>query len=85
MMDAMTVESSQVTDKPAPVTDAESGVSARTAGKERPAGWLKVGAVAAASALVGGLAAAWYYRKTLARMQEAETRAPETDSSSFEG
>lgn len=36
-----------------------------------PANWLKVGAVAAASALVGGLAAAWYYRHTLARLQQA--------------
>jgi len=35
-------------------------------------GWFKVGAVAAASALVGGLAAAWYYRKTLKTLQDAE-------------
>jgi flagellar basal body-associated protein FliL len=31
--------------------------------------WIRVGAVAAASALAGGLAAAWFYRKTLKRMQ----------------
>jgi len=36
-------------------------------------GWLKLGTVAAASALVGGLAAAWYYRKTLKTLQEAES------------
>ncbi|HVZ83438.1 MAG TPA: hypothetical protein VG893_07155 [Terracidiphilus sp.] len=42
-------------------------------------------AVAAASALVGGLAAAWYYRKTLARLQEAEERpAPVEDYESLE-
>ena len=35
-------------------------------------GWLKVGALAAASALAGGLAAAWFYRKTLARLRQAE-------------
>lgn len=35
------------------------------------AGWFRVGVIAAASALAGGLAAAWYYRKTLARLQEA--------------
>jgi hypothetical protein len=34
--------------------------------------WLNVGAVAAVSALAGGLAAAWYYRKTLRTLQEAE-------------
>jgi len=28
--------------------------------------------VAAVSALAGGVAAAWYYRKTLARLQQAE-------------
>jgi hypothetical protein len=37
-----------------------------------PAGWLKVGAVAAASALAGGLLAAWWYRKTLAKLRQAE-------------
>lgn len=37
-----------------------------------PHGWLKVGAVAAASAVLGGLAAAWFYRKTLSRLREAE-------------
>lgn len=35
--------------------------------------WIKVGAIAAASALAGGLAAAWYYRKTLDRLREAES------------
>jgi hypothetical protein len=34
--------------------------------------WVKVGAVALASALAGGLAAAWWYKKTLSRLQEAE-------------
>lgn len=36
-----------------------------------PQGWLKVGAIAAASAVLGGLAAAWFYRKTLSRLREA--------------
>ncbi len=35
--------------------------------------WLKVGVLAAASAVAGGLAAAWYYRKTLRTLQEAES------------
>ena len=34
--------------------------------------WVKVGAVAAVSALAGGLAAAWFYRRTLKRIQAAE-------------
>ena len=38
--------------------------------------WLKVGAVAAASAALGGLAAAWFYRKTLSRLREAENEFP---------
>ena len=37
-------------------------------GKSR---WVKMGLVAAASAVAGGLAAAWWYRKTLASLQEA--------------
>lgn len=39
--------------------------------------WLKVGAVAAASALAGGIAAAWFYRKTLTRLRQEEGRLPE--------
>jgi hypothetical protein len=34
--------------------------------------WVKVGAVAAVSALAGGLAATWFYRRTLRRIQAAE-------------
>jgi hypothetical protein len=36
------------------------------------AAWVGVGLVAAASALAGGLATAWWYRKTLHRLQEGE-------------
>jgi hypothetical protein len=36
-----------------------------------PRGWVKVGVIAAASAVLGGLAAAWFYRKTLSQLQEA--------------
>jgi hypothetical protein len=38
----------------------------------QPAGWLKVGAVAAGSALAGGLLAAWWYRRTLHKLRLAE-------------
>jgi hypothetical protein len=33
-------------------------------------GWLKVGVIAAGSALAGGLAAAWWHRKTLRKLRE---------------
>jgi hypothetical protein len=61
-------------------SDLESEVSpAATGTNGRPSGWLRVGMVAAASALAGGLAAAWYYRKTLARMRQAEENTPDPD------
>lgn len=44
-----------------------------------PKDWLKVGAIAAASAVLGGLAAAWFYRKTLSRLREAEERIPDSE------
>jgi hypothetical protein len=34
--------------------------------------WLKVGLIAAASAMVGGVAAAWWYRTTLKKLHQAE-------------
>ena len=37
-----------------------------------PSRWVKLGIVAAASALVGGVAAAWWYRKTLTKLLHAE-------------
>ncbi|WP_109489026.1 hypothetical protein [Occallatibacter savannae] len=43
-----------------------------------PQGWLRVGAIAAASAVVGGLAAAWFYRKTLSRLQDAGNDFPDS-------
>jgi len=55
-------------------TQADSATSPSQDGvKPSLKGWLKVGAIAAASALAGGLAAAWYYRKTLKTLQEAES------------
>ena len=43
-----------------------------------PRGWLRVGAIAAASAALGGLAAAWFYRKTLSRLREAGDEIPDS-------
>lgn len=43
-------------------------------------GWVRVGAIAAASAVLGGLAGAWFYRKTLSQLREAENEIPDSDS-----
>jgi hypothetical protein len=43
--------------------------------REDKSRWVKVGFVAVASALAGGLAAAWWYRKTLASLPDAEEAA----------
>ena len=42
-------------------------------------GWFKLGVIAAASAALGGLAAAWWYRKTLAKLQQAGETAENPD------
>jgi hypothetical protein len=47
---------------------------------ENRSGWAKVGAIAAASAVLGGLAAAWFYRKTLSQLREAEDEIADSDS-----
>jgi len=37
-----------------------------------PPRWIRIGLVAGASAVLGGMAAAWWYRKTLIRLRQAE-------------
>jgi hypothetical protein len=55
-------------------TNVESAISSQEEeSRPRLPAWLKVAAIAAASALAGGLAAAWYYRKTLNSLREAES------------
>jgi hypothetical protein len=49
-----------------------SGSAGEEAKPNGPAGWFRVGAVAAASAIAGGLLAAWWYRKTLKKLQQAD-------------
>jgi hypothetical protein len=57
----------------------ESADKAQSAATSKAASdWLRVGAVAAASAILGGLAAAWFYRKTLSRLREAGNEIPES-------
>jgi hypothetical protein len=38
---------------------------------ESPSKWWKIALVSAGSALAGGVAAAWWYRKTLTKLQES--------------
>jgi hypothetical protein len=56
----------------------EAGHGDTGTAKEPQRGWLKMGAVAAASVLAGGLAAAWFYRKTLAQLRQAESNGHNT-------
>jgi hypothetical protein len=44
--------------------------------QNRPENWVKVGAVAALSAIAGGLAAAWWYRRTLTKLRDADNDPP---------
>jgi hypothetical protein len=48
--------------------------STPNASEPAPPSWVKLGVVAAASVLAGGLAAAWWYRKTLTRLRQAEEK-----------
>ena len=58
--------------------ESETSSERRAVWRDVP-GWLKVGAVAAASALAGGLAAAWFYKRTLSALQHAETMHSSSD------
>jgi len=53
--------------------ESENSLTSNTADSPPP-GWLKLGVVAAASVLAGGLAAAWWYRKTLTKLRQAEEK-----------
>jgi hypothetical protein len=59
--------------------ESASSPASEAAGEASPR-WLKLGIVAAASALAGGLAAAWWYRKTLTKLREAEESPPDPHS-----
>ena len=60
--------------------DLESeGSKTRPSTEPRSLRWLKVGVVAAGSAIAGGLAAAWYYRNTLTRLRQAENHSPDSN------
>lgn len=42
-------------------------------------GWLRLGVLAGVSALAGGVAAAWWYRKTLVKLRQAGEEGPDPD------
>ena len=61
-------------------TSLDSDISQKQTESNAPLpAWIKVSAVAAASALVGGLAAAWFYRKTVSRLRNSEPHVENTD------
>lgn len=39
--------------------------------RAEPAGWAKLGLIAMASVVLGGMATAWWYRKTILRLRQA--------------
>jgi hypothetical protein len=43
--------------------------------RESSSGWLKFALLTAATALAGGMATAWFYRKTLAKLRETGENA----------
>lgn len=49
--------------------ESEGSAAERPARPESP-NWLKIAVLSAGSALAGGLAAAWWYRKTLTKLRE---------------
>jgi hypothetical protein len=51
----------------------------------KPEGWLRYGLVAMASVVLGGMATAWWYRKTLIRLRQAEEISPNSHFGISEG
>jgi hypothetical protein len=52
-----------------------SGSFGSEAGADPSLGRLRIGMIAAASVLAGGLVAAWWYRETLSKLRQAEVDA----------
>lgn len=63
--------------------DPAIGSDAATQGADKN-GLIKMGAIAAASAVLGGLAAAWFYSKALSQLREAENEIPDSVSRTTE-
>lgn len=70
---------SQETEAPARPKDELSNIYGVSSSREqRPSGRLVVAIAAATSALLGGLAAALYYRMTISRLQQAGENGPDS-------
>jgi hypothetical protein len=67
----------RISDDMASSLESEKSPASNAADGPAP-GWLKLGVVAAASVFAGGLAAAWWYRKTLTRLRQAEEKSINT-------
>lgn len=65
-------------------SDVESTTSSETELVSQSKDWLKIGIVAVASALAGGVAAAWWYRKTLAKLRQAGEGVPHASTEASE-
>jgi hypothetical protein len=62
-------------------SDLESVPCSRDIAKQKgPGDWLRIGAVAAVSAVAAGFALNWFYRQTLIRLRQAE---PHTENPDF--
>jgi hypothetical protein len=59
------------------LVDSAGGSRSEGAPKVSP-NWLRVGVVAAGSAVLGGIAAVWFHRKTISRLREAGNENPES-------
>ena len=73
----MKSERAQMEIKPTPLESSTSSTN-EGARPELP-GWLKLGVVTAVSALAGGIAAAWWYRKTLEKLRQGAESAENPD------
>jgi hypothetical protein len=68
------------------ISHLESEASRLTgSGDKRASAWLKLGILAGASALAGGVAAAWWYRKTLTKLRQAENPTSNPEFKNLEG
>lgn len=49
---------------------------ASSAGTTTPSRWIRFGLIAVASAVLGGMATAWWYRNTLIRLRQSDEILP---------
>jgi hypothetical protein len=74
----MPIQSAEVEAKTQPNVYISDIYSDSRPSENHPSGRLIVAIAAATSALLGGLAAAWYYRRTISRLQQASENGPDS-------